>query len=95
MFHFDYITKEDIKEHNPNWPEIPDHPCRIIIVGDSGSVKSNALLNLINHEPDSDKIYLYPKDPYEPEYEFLINKRESTGLKYFNDSKAFIEYILC
>ena len=48
MFHFDYITKEDIKEHNPNWPEIPDHPCRIIIVGDSGSVKSNALLNLIN-----------------------------------------------
>ena len=24
-------------------------------------------------------------------YQFLINKRESTGLKDFNDSKAFIE----
>ena len=34
MFNFDYITKEDIKEHNPNWPEIPDHPYRILIIED-------------------------------------------------------------
>ena len=95
MLHFDYITKEEIQEHNPNQPEIPDHTCRISIVGDSGFGKANALLNLINYEPDTDKIYLYPKGPYEPEYAFLINKQESTGLKYFNDSKAFIEYILC
>ena len=33
MFNFDYITKEDLKEHNPNWAEIPDHPYRILIVG--------------------------------------------------------------
>ena len=39
-----------------------------------------------------DKIYLYAKDPHEAKYQFLINKRESTGLKHFNDSKAFIEY---
>ena len=39
MFHFDYATKEDIKEHNPNWPETPDHPYRISIVGGSGSGK--------------------------------------------------------
>ena len=45
MFNFDYIKKEDIKEHNPNWPEIPDHPYRILIVGGSGSGKTNALLN--------------------------------------------------
>ena len=32
------------------------------------------------------------KDPYKAKYQLLINKRESTGLKYFNDSKAFIEY---
>ena len=32
------------------------------------------------------------KDPYEAKYQFLINKQESTGLKHFNDSKAFIEY---
>ena len=39
MFHFDYATKKDIKEHNPNWPETPDHPYRILIVGGSGSGK--------------------------------------------------------
>ena len=92
MFNFGYITKEDKKEHNPNWPEIPDHPYQILIIGGSGSRKTNALLNLINHEPDIDKIYLYAKDPYEEKYNLLIKKKESTGLKYLNDSKAFIEY---
>ena len=73
MFKLDYITKEDIKEHNPNWPEIPDHPYRILIVGGSVSEKTNALLNLINHEPDPDKIFSYAKDPYETKYQLLIN----------------------
>ena len=54
--------------------------------------KTNALLNVINHEPDIDKIYLYRKDPYEAKYQLLTNKRESAGIKHFNDSKAFIEY---
>ena len=49
-------------------------------------------MNLINNQPDIDKIYLYAKDPYEAKYQFLINKRESTGLNHFNDPKAFIEY---
>ena len=49
-------------------------------------------MNLINNQPDIDKIYLHAKDPYEAKYQFLINKRESTGLKHFNDPKAFIEY---
>ena len=35
---------------------------------------------------------MYAKDPYEAKYQFLINKRESIGLKHFNDPKAFIEY---
>ena len=47
---------------------------------------------LINNQPDIDKIYLCAKDPYEDKYKFLINKRESIGLKHFNDPKAFIEY---
>ena len=51
MFSFDYITKEDIKD-NPNWPKIPDHPYRMLIIGGSGSRKTIALLNLKNHEPD-------------------------------------------
>ena len=92
MFNFHYVTKEDIREHNPNWPEISDHPYQILIIGGSGSGKTNALLNLINHEPDIDKIFLYAKDPYESKYQLLIKKRESTGLKYLNESKAFIEY---
>ena len=95
MFNFGYITKEDIKEHNPNWLETPDHPYRILIIEGPGSGKTNALLNLINHEPDIDKIYLYAKDPYEAKYQLLINKRESAVLKYFNEkvlSKAFIKY---
>ena len=33
------------------------------------------------------------KDPYEVKHRFLITKRETTGLKHFNDSKAFIEYL--
>ena len=44
MFNFDYITKEDIKEHNSNWPEIPDHPYRILIVGESESGKTKSYL---------------------------------------------------
>ena len=92
MFHFDYITKEDIKQHNRNWPEIPDHPYKILIVGSSGSRKTNALLNLINKESDIEKIYLFAIDSYEEKYQLLINKRESTGLKYLNDSEVFIEY---
>ena len=58
----------------------------------SGSGKTNALLNLINNQPDTDKIYLYAKDLYEAKYQFLINNRKSIGLKHFSDPKAFIEY---
>ena len=88
------ITFNDItKEHNPNWSQIPDHPYRILIIGGSGSGKTNSLFNLINQQPDIDKIYLYAKDPYEAKYQFLIKKREDAGTKHFNDSKAFIEYL--
>ena len=52
-----------MKKHNPNWPDINDHLYRILITGSSGSRKTNALLNMIDHEPDIDKIYLYTKDP--------------------------------
>ena len=56
-------------------------------------IKFAALLNLINNQPDIDKIYLYAKDPDEKKInQFLIKERESTELKHFNDPKAFIEY---
>ena len=92
MINFDEYTNENRINHNPNSPYIPDHPCRILTIGGSRSGKTNTLLNLTNNQPDIDKIYLYAKDPYEDKYQFLINKRESIGLKHFNDPKAFIEY---
>ena len=92
MINFGDYTNENKINHSPNWPYIPDHPYRILIIGVSGSGKTNTLLNLINNQPDIDKIYLYAKDPYGDKYQFLIKKRESTGLRHFNDPKAFIEY---
>ena len=93
MINFGEYTNENKKEHNLNWPYIPDHLCRILIIGGSGSGKTNALLNLIHNQQDIDKIYLYAKDPYEDKYQYLINKRKSLGLKHFNDPKAFIQMI--
>ena len=62
-----------------------------MIIGGSGSGKTNALLNLLKEQNDIDKIYLYPKDLREPKYEFFIKKREDAGIKHFNKINAFIE----
>ena len=72
MVNFDDYANENKTEHNLKWPYIADDPCRIIIIGGSGSGKKTPLLNLINNQPDIDKIYLYAKDPYEAKYQFLI-----------------------
>ena len=94
MFNLDDNTNEHNKEHNIKWPYIPDHSYRMLIIRGSGSGKTNALLNF-KKEQDSDdlidKIYLYSKDLNEPKYQFLINKREGTGIKHLNDPKAVIQ----
>ena len=92
MINFDDVTKENIKEHSPNWPQILDHPYRTSIIGGTDSWKTNSLFNLINQQPDIDIIYLCAKYRYEAKYQFLIKKRESTGYRHFNDCKGFIEY---
>ena len=66
MINLDSIINKNNEEHNGNWPYIPDHPYRILIIGGLGSGKANTLLNLINEEKDIDKIYLYAKDLSEP-----------------------------
>ena len=70
MINFNKYASDNRINHNPEWPYIPDHPYRILIIGGSGSGKTNTLLNLINNQPDIDKIYLYAKDPYETKYQF-------------------------
>ena len=64
----DSITNKNNKKHNEKWPFIPDHPDRILIIGGSGSGKTNALLNLIKEQDDIDKIYVYLKDLSESKY---------------------------
>ena len=71
MINFDEYTNKNKIEHNSNYPYIPDHPYRILIVGGSGSGKTNVLLNFTNNQPDIDKIYLYAKDPYKNKCQFL------------------------
>ena len=55
MINFDKYTNENKINYNPNWPYIPDNPYRILIIGGSGSGKTNVLLNLIEDQPDIDK----------------------------------------
>ena len=61
MINFNDVTKENIKEYNPNWPQIMEY------------IRNT--FNLKSHQPDIDKIYLYAKNPYEAKYQSIINKR--------------------
>ena len=92
MINFDDHADENKTKDNLKRPCIPDHPYRILIIGGSRSGKTNALSDLIKNQSDIDKIYLYDKDPCKAKCQFLINKAESTGIKHFNDPKAFIVY---
>ena len=49
-------------------------------------------MNLIEDQPDIDKIYLHAKDPYEAKYQYLIKIREKVGIDHHNDPRAYIEY---
>ena len=80
----------------------------MLTIGSSGSGKTNALLNLINNQPDIDIIYIYTYiyihiyiyiyiytygiDPYETKYHYLTNMRGKVGFIHYDDPKAFIEY---
>ena len=84
MFNLCKITNENNKENHRKWPFIPDHLYIILVIGGSGSGKTNVLLNLIKEQNHIVKIYLYAKYLSEPRYERLIKKREHARIKYLN-----------
>ena len=86
MLNLDNIVSNKKENKDNNWS------FTMLIIGSSGSGKTNTLLHLINSLHPIDKIYLYAKDIHEPKYEYLINKKEKAGIKNLNDPKAFIEY---
>ena len=86
MLNLGNIVSHKNENKDNNWP------FRMLIIGLSGSGKTNTLLHLINNLHPIDKIYLYAKNLTEPKYMFLINNRKNAGIKHFNDSTAFIEY---
>ena len=81
-----------VSNKNMSSSEDNNWPFRMLIIRPSGSGKTNTLLHLINNLHPIDKIYLYAKDIHEPNYEYLINKREQAEIKNLNDPHAFIEY---
>ena len=76
MINFDDYANENKNKHNKNCPYNPLHTYRILISGGSGSGKTIVLLNLVENQPDVDKIYLYAKDSNEAKYQYLITIRE-------------------
>ena len=92
MINFDDYVNENKTEDNKNWPYIPDHPHRILIIGGSESGKTNVLLDLTENQPDIDKIFLYAKDPYKVKYQDLIKIREEVGIDHHNAPRAYTEY---
>ena len=55
MLNVDDITNNNNKKHNEKWSYIPDHQYRLLIIGGSGSAKTNALPSLIKEQDDIDK----------------------------------------
>ena len=70
MIIFDDYANENKAKYNLKKPYLPDYPYRILTAGGSRSGKTNALLNLINNQPNIHKIYLCAKDLYEAKYQF-------------------------
>ena len=80
--------------HNLNWPYVPDHAYRILIIGGSRWTRRTYVLrNLIKHQQlDIGKIYLYKKGPFRSKYQLLINGREKVRIETLGNPKAFIDH---
>ena len=83
------LRQKNTDTHNPEWPYIPDYPYKILVIDGSGSAQTNALLNLINGQPDIGNIYLYAKDPFKAKFQLLTKERRKVDLKHCNDLEVF------
>ena len=92
MIYYDDIIRENIKQQNPNWSQIPNYPYIISKIGGFRSGRTSVLLNLISNQSHVLKIRVQPKDPHKAKYQLLIYGGEGVEMKHYNDSKAFIEY---
>ena len=95
MINYENVTEENINKHNPNLPQIPDHPYRILLIEGSGSGKTNALFNLIKQREDGDysiinNIYLYVKDPNVAKYHYLIQIMKKWSSKSGNSKRPLL-----
>ena len=86
------LQEKNKHEHDPCWPQISGNPYKLLIVEESGSVRTNVLLNLIIHEQENDTIFLYVKDLYKSKNQYLVKNQASAGQKHLNDPMAFTEY---
>ena len=89
MISLDNYVNENRSEPNKNWPYIPDYPYRVLIIGCSGSGKTNVLLKLIESQLDIDKIYLYAKDPYEAKCQYVIKICQKVGIDHHNYPRSY------
>ena len=89
------ILRKNTCNNNPNYSQICDHLYKLFILWGSRFGKIDALLNLISPQPDVNKNCLYSTSLYlfEAKYQLLINISEVRGLKHWNDSKTFFEYL--
>ena len=86
MFNLDDITEKD---DNKTWSY------RRLIIGPSGSCKTNYLLNSIKKDNNIiDKIYFHAKDLEEPIYQLLIDEREKAGLNNLNDNMRLLNILI-
>jgi hypothetical protein len=81
---YDKIPERYLKKtHNPHFDS--HHiklPMRSVILGNSGSGKTQTLMNLIYNMPDTfEKIYIITKDKKEPIYEFVEDKYKKKGVE--------------
>ena len=98
MINYDYITQENIQEHNTNWPHTPDGPYRIFIIGGFWFVKKNKLINPIKQQDDDDynvidKHCLYLKDPVEAKYQYLFKLRKKVILEISKNKRLLLSVL--